>query len=93
MRRESWVMVNKVGRVVVKKRGREKGFVYIVYILTFWQSQGFRMIIGSPTATSTNAPGLKWVCLSDKGTRFPELNDIPQKACAAGIMSVHHFPA
>ncbi|KAK1835016.1 hypothetical protein QBC39DRAFT_431308 [Podospora conica] len=54
---------------------------------------GFRMIVGSPTATSTSAPGLKWVCLSDKGTRFPELNDIPQKACAAGIMSVHHFPA
>ena len=51
------------------------------------------MIIGSPTATSTNAPGLKWVCLSAKDTRFPELNDIPQKACAAGIMSVHHFPA
>jgi hypothetical protein len=35
--------------------------------------------------------GLRFVCLSDKNTRFPELPDFPPKACKGGIMTVHHF--
>ena len=51
------------------------------------------MVIGNPTATSRQANGLKFVCLEDKGTRFPELDDFPTKPCRGGIMTVHHFPA
>lgn len=56
-------------------------------------SQGFRMVVGSPTASKAGVPGLKYVCLETKGTRFPELNDFPTKPCRGGIMTVHHFPA
>jgi hypothetical protein len=54
---------------------------------------GFRMVIGNPTADSKQAVGLKFVCLADKGTRFPELDTFPTSSCRAGIMTVHHFPA
>ncbi|KAF9521307.1 hypothetical protein CPB83DRAFT_932329 [Crepidotus variabilis] len=54
---------------------------------------GFRMIIGSPTASTKQAVGLKFVCLQDKGTRFPELDNFPTTPCKGGIMTVHHFPA
>ncbi|OTB02435.1 hypothetical protein M426DRAFT_62373 [Hypoxylon sp. CI-4A] len=52
---------------------------------------GFRMTTGAPTAVSKYGPGLKFVCLQHKGTRFPELNDFPTKPCPAGIMAIHHF--
>ncbi|KAF5318232.1 hypothetical protein D9611_014746 [Ephemerocybe angulata] len=54
---------------------------------------GFRMVIGNPTAGSKTAPGLKFVCLEDKATRFPELDVFPTSACRGGIMTVHHFPS
>jgi len=60
-------------------------------------TQGFRMTVGNPT-TSTLADakghaGLRFVCLTDKATRFPELPDFPTKPCKDGIMTVHHFPS
>ncbi|KAH6909433.1 hypothetical protein BKA70DRAFT_1385655 [Coprinopsis sp. MPI-PUGE-AT-0042] len=54
---------------------------------------GFRMIIGNPTSNSKSAPGLKFVCLVDKNTRFPELDNFPTSPCRGGIMTVHHFPS
>ncbi|KAK1750407.1 hypothetical protein QBC47DRAFT_365294 [Echria macrotheca] len=58
---------------------------------------GFRMVVGNTAANSRQANGLKFVCLKDKGTRFPELDDFPkmtsQADCPGGIMTVHHFPA
>jgi len=51
------------------------------------------MVVGSPAAGSRVAPGLKFVCLSDKATRFPELDTFPTGQCKGGIMTVHHFPA
>lgn len=54
---------------------------------------GFRMTVGSPTADGKKSVGLKYVCLADKGTRFPETSDFPTKKCKAGIMTVHHFPS
>ncbi|KAK7959055.1 uncharacterized protein PG986_003909 [Apiospora aurea] len=55
--------------------------------------KGFRMTVGSPTASSKYGVGLKFVCLQNKGTRFPELDDFPAQRCAGGIMTVHHFPS
>ncbi|KAK8097041.1 hypothetical protein PG999_012985 [Apiospora kogelbergensis] len=55
--------------------------------------KGFRMTVGSPTASSKYGVGLKFVCLQNKGTRFPELDDFPTQKCAGGIMTVHHFPS
>jgi hypothetical protein len=53
------------------------------------------MTVGSPVTDSLDAAkkhvGLRFVCLSDKNTRFPELPDFPPKACKGGIMTVHHF--
>jgi hypothetical protein len=53
------------------------------------------MTVGSPTTDSLDAAkkhiGLRFVCLSDKNTRFPELPDFPPKSCKGGIMTVHHF--
>ncbi|KAJ3536142.1 hypothetical protein NMY22_g6167 [Coprinellus aureogranulatus] len=54
---------------------------------------GFRMIIGNPTSKSKSSAGLKFVCLQDKNTRFPELDVFPTSPCRGGIMTVHHFPA
>lgn len=54
---------------------------------------GFRMVIGNPEATTKQSLGLKFVCLEDKGTRFPELDVFPDSRCRGGIMTVHHFPA
>ncbi|CAE7023413.1 hypothetical protein P3342_005221 [Pyrenophora teres f. teres] len=57
---------------------------------------GFRMIVGSPTA-STRAeadkyPQLTYTCLQDMGTRFPETKAFPKKPCPAGIMVNLRFP-
>jgi len=51
------------------------------------------MVIGNPEAGSKVNVGLKFVCLEDKGTRFPELDVFPTGKCRGGIMTVHHFPA
>jgi len=50
------------------------------------------MVIGNPTADGKVSNGLKFVCLADKGTRFPELDTFPTSKCRTGIMTVHHFP-
>lgn len=55
--------------------------------------QGFRMVVGNTAATSKVGRGLKFVCLENKGTRFPELDTFPDRPCRGGIMTVHHFPA
>jgi len=55
---------------------------------------GFRMTVGTPAGTSSSQhTGLRFVCLENKGTRFPELPQFPEKPCKGGIMTVHHFPA
>lgn len=51
------------------------------------------MIVGNPNAQTKQALGLKFVCLENLGTRFPELDTFPTKQCKGGIMTVHHFPA
>jgi hypothetical protein len=51
------------------------------------------MLIGDNGATTQKRKGLKFVCLQDKNTRFPELDDFPTAPCRGGIMTVHHFPA
>lgn len=58
---------------------------------------GFRMIVGSSPATSRQSnslgyTGLKFVCLADKNTRYPESDTFPTGKCKGGIMTVHHFP-
>ncbi|KAF1838783.1 hypothetical protein BDW02DRAFT_585600 [Decorospora gaudefroyi] len=59
--------------------------------------KGFRMVVGNPTTDSADTArdnvGLRFVCLQDKNTRFPELPDFPPRPCRGGIMTVHHFPA
>ncbi|KAL1836461.1 hypothetical protein VTK73DRAFT_5056 [Phialemonium thermophilum] len=58
---------------------------------------GFRMTVGNVNTNSLSAAqghhGLRFVCLDNKNTRFPELPDFPTKPCKGGIMTVHHFPA
>ena len=55
------------------------------------------MTVGSPTYNvqpgGRGNPGLRFVCLENKGTRFPELATFPNRPCRGGIMTVHHFPA
>lgn len=55
---------------------------------------GFRMTVGAPNAkTNSNNPGLRYTCLKEVMTRFPETADFPKEPCKAGIMAIHHFPA
>ncbi|KAK1750338.1 hypothetical protein QBC47DRAFT_438655, partial [Echria macrotheca] len=54
---------------------------------------GFRMTVGSPSATKGSNPGLHYTCLKDVMTRFPETSEFPKDPCPAGIMAIHHFPA
>lgn len=51
------------------------------------------MVVGNPEGDSKQANGLKFVCLVDKLTRWPELDVFPDERCRGGIMTVHHFPA
>jgi hypothetical protein len=53
------------------------------------------MTVGNPVSkdTSTGNPGLRYTCLQEIMTRFPETQDFPKAACPAGIMAIHHFPA
>lgn len=54
------------------------------------------MTVGNPTTNSAGQSngqkGLKFVCLQNKSTRFPELDTFPTQPCPGGIMTVHHFP-
>ncbi|KAF2688113.1 hypothetical protein K458DRAFT_440823 [Lentithecium fluviatile CBS 122367] len=64
------------------------------FIRTF--PPGFRMTVGSPTQGAdgmTKHKGLRFTCLDNKSTRFPEIDDFPKKPCKGGIMTEHHFPA
>jgi hypothetical protein len=58
---------------------------------------GFRMVVGNPGTDNLQAArghaGLRFVCLDNKATRFPETPDFPTKPCKGGIMTVHHFPS
>jgi hypothetical protein len=54
---------------------------------------GFRMTVGSPTTTGGRAPNLRYTCLQNVMTRFPETVEFPTAPCPAGIMAIHHFPA
>jgi len=54
------------------------------------------MTVGSPTQGKdgiTRHKGLRFTCLDNKSTRFPEIDDFPKKPCKGGIMTEHHFPA
>ncbi|KAF1832110.1 hypothetical protein BDW02DRAFT_600202 [Decorospora gaudefroyi] len=57
---------------------------------------GFRMIVGSPTATTKaeadKFPQLSYTCLQDMGTRFPEFKAFPKEFCPAGVMVNIRFP-
>ncbi|KAF2464165.1 uncharacterized protein BDR25DRAFT_319431 [Lindgomyces ingoldianus] len=57
---------------------------------------GFRMTVGSPMQGAdglTKHKGLRFTCLENKNTRFPEISDFPKQACKGGLMTEHHFPA
>jgi len=58
---------------------------------------GFRMTVGSPTVDSRGKAlaqtGIRYTCLQTIMTRGAETPDFPTKACPAGIMAIHHFPA
>lgn len=54
------------------------------------------MTVGSPTQGKdgmTKHKGLRFTCLDNKSTRFPEIDDFPKKPCKGGLMTEHHFPA
>jgi hypothetical protein len=55
------------------------------------------MTVGAPTTNTLDGakahPGLRFVCLETKDTRFPELDNFPSRPCKGGIMTVHHFPS
>ncbi|CAI4213472.1 unnamed protein product [Parascedosporium putredinis] len=55
--------------------------------------KGFRMTVGNPGSTDGTNPGLRYTCLQNVMTRFPETAEFPTAACPAGIMAIHHFPA
>jgi hypothetical protein len=54
---------------------------------------GFRMTLGTPGNKAANNPGLRYTCLQDVMTRFPETPEFPKQPCPAGVMAIHHFPA
>jgi hypothetical protein len=57
------------------------------------------MTVGSPTTDTLDRAkkniGLRFVCLQDKNTRFPEvlIVTVQRSTYVSGIMTVHHFPA
>lgn len=55
------------------------------------------MTVGNPRTTNSSKAqtnvGLRFTCLENKDTRFPEVNGFPSKPCKGGIMTEHHFPA
>ncbi|KAK0630923.1 hypothetical protein B0T17DRAFT_507356 [Bombardia bombarda] len=58
---------------------------------------GFRMTVGNAATTIKNGTqqqfGLRYTCLQDVLTRWPESPDFPAQPCPGGIMAIHHFPA
>ncbi|KAI0838462.1 hypothetical protein F5Y06DRAFT_287196 [Hypoxylon sp. FL0890] len=52
---------------------------------------GFRMTVGSPTATSRNHIGLSYQCMTG-GSRGALQANFPDKPCSGGIFTTHHFP-
>ncbi|KAI0155359.1 hypothetical protein GGR52DRAFT_577313 [Hypoxylon sp. FL1284] len=58
---------------------------------------GFRMTVGSPATDTLEGArshvGLRYNCLQSLINRGPEMADLPDKPCPAGIFAVHHFPA
>ncbi|KAE8453975.1 hypothetical protein EG329_007751 [Mollisiaceae sp. DMI_Dod_QoI] len=58
--------------------------------------QGFRMIIGSPTATTKDEAKrfrqITYTCLEEFGTRTPERMEFPSKYCPMGILTAVRFP-
>lgn len=55
------------------------------------------MTVGSPKTNSSSIaqsqPGLRFTCLQNKDTRFPEVAGFPSQPCVGGLMTEHHFPA
>lgn len=51
------------------------------------------MTVGDPGSEDGSNPGLRYTCLQDVMTRFPETAEFPTGPCPAGIMAIHHFPA
>ena len=55
------------------------------------------MTVGSPETDTVDGakghPGLRYTCLDDVYTRWPESMEFPTKPCPGGIMAVHHFPS
>ncbi|RYP09619.1 hypothetical protein DL764_001161 [Monosporascus ibericus] len=58
---------------------------------------GFRMTVGDPTTNTHEEAkahvGLRYNCLNTLLDRGPELVDLPDRPCPAGIFAIHHFPA
>jgi len=52
---------------------------------------GFRMVVGSPTATSKFHAGLSYQCMTG-GSRGTITNNMPTSQCSGGIFTTHHFP-
>ncbi|GAW17211.1 hypothetical protein ANO14919_066640 [Xylariales sp. No.14919] len=83
--------------------GNIKGGMTVYYIQQDFSSngnqkitafkKGFRMTVGTPLAKDGSNPGLRYTCLQNVNTRFPETAEFPKQACPAGIMAIHHFPA
>jgi hypothetical protein len=51
------------------------------------------MTVGAPGTKTGSNPGLRYTCLQNVNTRFPETAEFPKSPCPAGIMAIHHFPA
>ncbi|KAI0844648.1 hypothetical protein F5Y00DRAFT_266375 [Daldinia vernicosa] len=83
--------------------GNIKGGMTVYYLQESFNSNGnqkitafkpgFRMTVGSPESKDGTNPGLRYTCLQDVMTRFPETAEFPKQPCKAGIMAIHHFPA
>lgn len=52
---------------------------------------GFRMTVGSPTATSRSHLGLSYQCMTGT-SRGTITSEMPTKPCSGGIFTTHHFP-
>jgi hypothetical protein len=93
----------RVGQYPNALLGSLKGVMTVYYIQESFSSNGnqkitsfkpgFRMTVGSPSSNKEMTPGLRYTCLQDVMTRFPETAAFPKSPCPAGIMAVHHFPA
>ncbi|KAA8614848.1 DUF1996 domain containing protein [Pyrenophora tritici-repentis] len=71
------------------------GGMTVYYTQQDFNSNGNQKITSFPKALedAKKHPGLRFVCLTDKNTRFPESPTFPTTPCKGGIMTVHHFPS